>query len=56
MLSRIALVASGLQALVCSSVTGTRNSLARKLSFRKIVAHDDLFHLLFEIGGLVHFQ
>ena len=35
MLSRIALVASGLQALVSSSVTGTRTSLARKLSSRK---------------------
>ena len=35
MLPAMALVARGLQMLVCMSVEGTRSSVDRKLSFRK---------------------
>ena len=45
MLPAIALVASGLQMLVCSSVDGTRSSVERKLSVEEVVGQDDLPHL-----------
>src|SRR5690348_2389816 len=43
MLSSMALVASGLQALVSSSVTGTRTSVERKLFSRKSSANTIVF-------------
>ena len=53
MLSCSALVASGLHAFVWSSVTGTRRSLDRKLSFRKSGALTIAFIASLNSGVLV---
>src|SRR6476659_8753152 len=56
MLPRSALVASGLQALVCNSVTGTRNSAERKLPSRKSGACTITCIFCLKSSVLVHAQ
>ena len=52
MLFSMALVASGLQAFVSSSVTGMRTSVDRKLLSRKSSANTICLHFSFELVGL----
>src|SRR5260221_11659728 len=56
MLPPIALVASGLHALVCSSVTGMRSSVERKLPSRKLSARTILRIFCLKSGVFVQFQ